>query len=151
MLELREGRVFNTFALFDARGETRAVYRKVHLFQLMGEQRWLTPGDCVVVAGLDWGKAGLAICYDLRFPELFRRCALEGASLLLVPAAWPKARVAHWQTLLRARAIENQYFVAGCNCVGAAKRETFGGRSAVVDPGGALLVEGGGGAGAGHG
>jgi omega-amidase len=85
----------------------------------------------------------MTICYDLRFPELFRRYALAGARLILVPAEWPHPRRAHWQTLLRARAIENQCFVAACNRVGITGNSTFFGASAVIDPWGEALVEGG--------
>ena len=83
---------------------------------------------------LPWGCAGLAICYDLRFPELFRRYALEGARLLILPAAWPHPRRMHWRTLLRSRAIENQWFVAACNRVGTTEDVSFFGASAVIDP-----------------
>jgi predicted amidohydrolase len=85
----------------------------------------------------------LAICYDLRFPELFRGYALGGARLIVIPAQWPAPRIDHWRTLLRARAIENQCFVAGCNRVGTDPDNTFGGASAVIGPWGELLVEGG--------
>ena len=92
---------------------------------------------------LPWGCAGLAICYDLRFPELFRRYALEGARLMILPAAWPHPRRMHWRTLLRSRAIENQCFVAACNRVGTADDVSFFGSSAVIDPWGETLIEGG--------
>jgi omega-amidase len=89
-----------------------------------------------------WGQTGLAICYDLRFPELFRRYAVGGACGLALSAEWPSRRAAHWQTLLRARAIENQCFVFGANCVGPVFNEQFGGCSAAVSPWGEVLVEG---------
>jgi predicted amidohydrolase len=85
---------------------------------------------------------GLTICYDLRFPELFRRYALAGAKLIFVPAEWPHPRLMHWQTLLRARAIENQLFVVACNRVGVVGKTHFCGHSAVIDPWGETIVEG---------
>jgi predicted amidohydrolase len=115
----------------------------MHLFRLMAEEKYLAPGEAATLADTPWGKIGMAICYDLRFPELFRRYALGGAQLILVPAEWPHPRRAHWQTLLRARAIENQCFVAACNRVGTTGNSTFFGASAVIDPWGETLIEGG--------
>lgn len=89
-----------------------------------------------------WGETGLAICYDLRFPEMFRRYALDGVQTMIISAEWPLQRIEHWQTLLRARAIENQCFVIAANCVGQCGGENFGGRSAVISPWGEVLVEG---------
>ncbi len=143
VLEARDGRAYNAFALFDNQGGLTATYRKVHLFRLMDEEKWLAPGERLELVEADWGLTGLGICYDLRFPEMFRHYALRGARLMLVPAEWPSRRAYHWQTLLRARAIENQVFVAGCNRVGESKGETFGGGSAVIDPWGEVVVEGG--------
>lgn len=143
VLEKQDGRVYNTFALHGGDGSLQAAYRKVHLFRLMDEDKWLAPGDRLELVETDWGMTGLGICYDLRFPEMFRRYALGGARLVLLPAEWPAVRTYHWQTLLRARAIENQMFVAACNRVGELRGEPFGGRSAVIDPWGEPLVEGG--------
>ena len=89
------------------------------------------------------GRVALAICYDLRFPEMWRRYADAGAQLVLIPAEWPARRVEHWRLLLRARAVENQFFVAGCNRAGADGDVEFGGHSAAVDPWGQVLVAGG--------
>ncbi len=141
LLEAEGGLAYNTFALFDAHGDLRATYRKVHLFRLMGEDRWLASGDHFVTADLGWGTAGLATCYDLRFPEMFRALVAVGATVLLVPAAWPEARAKHWSLLLRARAVENQCFVLGCNCTGTAKTQTFAGLSAIIDPWGETCAE----------
>jgi len=143
VLEARAGRAYNALALFAADGTLTATYRKTHLFRLMDEEKWLAPGERLELADAAWGPTGLAICYDLRFPELFRRYALAGARLVLLPAEWPARRAAHWHTLLRARAIENQMFVAGCNRVGESKGEVFGGGSALIDPWGEAVVAGG--------
>jgi omega-amidase len=142
LLEQENGRIYNTCALFSPRGLV-ATYRKIHLFRLMEEHRYLAPGDQPTLCeDLPWGTTALAICYDLRFPELFRGYALAGARLVVIPAQWPARRVDHWGTLLRARAIENQCFVAGCNRVGRDNGDPFGGRSALVGPWGEVLVEG---------
>jgi omega-amidase len=143
MLELRDGRPYNTFVLFDAEGQSRAVYRKLHLFGPLGEGKWLQPGDSSTLLAGEWGPVGLSICYDLRFPELARRYALQGARLWLVPAQRPARRIRHWQTLLRARAIENQMFVVGVDAVGPSGGETFGGLSAVIEPWGEPVAEAG--------
>ncbi|MBW7886626.1 MAG: carbon-nitrogen family hydrolase [Caldilineaceae bacterium] len=143
LLEARDGRYFNTFALYAPDGQLAGAYSKVHLFRLMDEEKYLAPGQDTVTLDLPWGKIGLAICYDLRFPELFRRYALEGARLFLIPAEWPHPRREHWRTLLRARAIENQCFVAACNRIGVTGKHSFFGASSVIDPWGETVVEGG--------
>jgi predicted amidohydrolase len=143
VLEAKDGRAYNTFALYDANGDLSAVYRKVHLVPMLDEPKWLAAGDGLTLVEAEWGMTGLGICYDLRFPEMWRKYALGGARLALLPAEWPSRRAYHWQTLLRARAIENQMFVAACNRVGESKGEHFGGGSAVIDPWGEAVVEGG--------
>jgi predicted amidohydrolase len=143
LLQAEAGCFYNCLAVYGPDGALRGRYRKMHLFRLMDEDQYLAAGDEAVLLDLPWGKVGLAICYDLRFPELFRRYALAGARLLLLPAEWPHPRREHWRTLLRARAIENQCFVAACNRVGTTKSNTFFGASAVIDPWGETLVEGG--------
>jgi predicted amidohydrolase len=110
----------------------------------MGETRWITPGDRFTVLDLPWGRTGLAICYDLRFPEMFRRLVVdEHAQLIVIPASWPRPRRAHWRVLTRARAIENLCFVAACNRVGEDGDYSFFGASALINPWGERLVEAG--------
>ncbi len=111
VVDLGSGKIGNTGLLFDPEGKLVAEYTKLHLFRLMSEDRHLHAGNSVVVAQTQWGSTGLAICYDLRFPELFRGHTLAGAKVILLVAEWPHPRLAHWQTLLRARAIENQGFM----------------------------------------
>jgi omega-amidase len=144
LLESKGEGFFNTAVLYDAKGVLRGHYRKTHLFRLMDEQQYLQAGEALPVFDLPWGRTALAVCYDLRFPELFRRYALEGAVLVVVPAQWPARRVEHWRTLLRARAIENQMAVVGCNRVGrdGDNSTPFGGHSAIYDPWGRAVVEG---------
>lgn len=144
LLETEGQKLYNTFYFISPEtGEPVAKYRKIHLFRLMDEHQWLHAGDqpCLVqVAGV---RAGLAVCYDLRFPELFRSYALAEAGLVFLPAEWPLARIAHWNVLLQARAIENQIFIAAANCVGQSGAETFGGHSALISPWGEILAAGG--------
>ena len=130
----------NTSLLFGPDGSLRHTYRKVHLFGYGSrEQELLTPGDRV--AGQ--GTLALSTCYDLRFPELFRAQVDGGAQLFLVAAAWPAARLAHWQLLLRSRALENQSWLLACNAAGAQGSVALAGRSAVVDPWGEVVAEAG--------
>ncbi|MEX1019928.1 MAG: carbon-nitrogen family hydrolase [Litorilinea sp.] len=138
-----DGRYYNTMPIYGPDGRLKGVYRKIHLFRLMEEEIYLSPGQNTTLLELPWGKTGLAICYDLRFPEMFRQYALLGAQLILMPAEWPNPRREHWRTLIRARAIENQCFVAACNRVGSSKGAEFFGASAIVDPWGETLIEGG--------
>ncbi len=142
LLEAAEG-VYNTFALYAADGSLLAAYRKIHLFGPMGEDRYLKAGLRPVLTETPWGKTGLAVCYDLRFPELFRLYTLEGAEIVLLCAEWPLSRIEHWRILLRARAIENQCFVAAVNRAGESQGARLGGHSAVLNPRGEALVEGG--------
>ena len=142
LLESASRGLYNAFWWIDPAAPGMDVYRKIHLFRLMDEHRWLLPGNTLCSVPAPWGVTGLAICYDLRFPELFRSYAVQGASALALAAEWPSHRIAHWQTLLRGRAIENQSFVFATNCVGPAFKDQFGGRSAVISPWGETLVEG---------
>jgi len=139
----RGGRVFNTAYVFDRRGACIASYDKSHLFTPMGEHAFFTPGDHLCTFPLDGVECGLIICYDLRFPELTRSLTLQGADLLFVPAEWPAPRLLHWQTLNRARAIENQIFLACCNGCGTAGEVVYGGHSAIYGPWGEVMAEAG--------
>lgn len=141
--QLPTGGYGNTAVWFTPAGEAAGVYSKIHLFRLMQEEQFLTSGSGLTLAQTPWGLAGLTICYDLRFPELFRAYALAGAKLVFVPAEWPHPRLSHWQTLLRARAIENQMFIVACNRVGVSKDTHFCGHSAIIDPWGETVISGG--------
>ncbi|MBT0665029.1 carbon-nitrogen family hydrolase [Geobacter pelophilus] len=135
-------KVCNTAYLMD-KGQLVGKYRKIHLFSLMNEDRSFTGGDRWLVADTSVGRIGVFICYDLRFPELARRLALEGAEIIVVPGEWPKPREEHWRTLLRARAIENQLFVVAANCCGMTGKLDFFGMSMIIDPKGVVMAEGG--------
>jgi len=143
VLKRQQGGIFNCAPLFSPGGEVLGDYDKVHLFGLMDEDKYLAAGHQTPLFDLPWGRCALGICYDLRFPELFRKYALDGADLLIVPAEWPQPRLEHWRTLLRARAIENECYVAACNRVGQGGEAQFFGHSAVIDPWGRCLVEAG--------
>ncbi len=141
MLEKRGIGVYNSAAVFSPRSGVLGVYRKIHLFGLMNEPQFLSPGEAPLTLDLPWGRTSIAICYDLRFPELMRRYAVDGSKVLLLPAQWPHPRLHHWRTLVQARAIEDQMFVIACNCVGEANGTVFFGHSMIVDPWGELICE----------
>jgi deaminated glutathione amidase len=138
-----DGRVYNTAVAFDGAGELVASYRKLHLFDAFGhrESDEVAPGSVPVVCTLAGVRVGLAICYDVRFPELFRSLAVGGAELIVLPAAWAAGlfKEEHWVTLVRARAIENTVWLAAvCQVPDLAEPATRAatgiGRSMLVDP-----------------
>jgi len=135
-----DGRVCNTSYVTD-RGRLAGSYRKLHLFSLMNENEHIAAGAQSTVVETSVGKLGLAVCYDLRFPELFRKLALDGAEIVCLPGEWPAPRQLHWRTLLRARAIENQSFVIAANCCGRQGKLDFFGMSLIIAPRGELLAE----------
>lgn len=145
-LSLREGGdVFNTAVALDPSGAVAAEYRKVHLFtgEPVREHESLRPGEKLVTFEMGGIKTGLMVCYDLRFPEMARSLMSAGAELMLLPAAWPTPRIAHWTTLSTARAIENQCYFLAVNRCGTDENLTLGGRSIAVDPAGEKLCEAG--------
>ncbi|MER3450558.1 MAG: hydrolase, partial [Chloroflexota bacterium] len=151
ILELSEepGRYYNTSTLFDPEGRLIARYRKIHLFDValtgevaFRESEFIRPGSEVVTAAVFGRTVGLSICYDLRFPELYRALADAGAELIFVPAAFTMfTGKDHWEVLLRARAIENQCFVVAPAQVGRFEPNGWSyGRSLVVDPWGLVIA-----------
>lgn len=145
--------VYNTAHVYQ-RGARLASYRKVHLFSPNLEHRRHMPGQEACVVDSECGRLGVLICYDIRFPELSRHYFHRGVEVLVVPGQWPEARAQHWRTLLRARAIENELFVVGCNRTGQEPSQRngeamqFPGDGRIVDPTGEVLVAGSGEAGA---
>ncbi|AZH26169.1 carbon-nitrogen family hydrolase [Haloplanus aerogenes] len=134
----------NTCVFYDRDGTRRAVYRKHHLFGYeSAEARLLTPGEHLSIVDFEGFTVGMSTCYDLRFPELYRRLADQGVSLVCVPSAWPYPRVEHWETLARARAIENLTYVAAVNGAAEFEDATVLGRSTVYDPWGTTLASAG--------
>lgn len=139
-----DGELRNCAPACDATGE-RMRYRKLHRFGPLGEDRYLAAGATAPLPfELAGWRCGVAICYDLRFPELFRwLVGTEGLDVLFVPAQWPRARIGHWRALLVARAIENQCFVVGINRCGWFGELEFPGHSLVIDPWGQMLLDAG--------
>jgi predicted amidohydrolase len=145
-----DGRVFNTAVGFERDGSMVAVYRKIHLFDALGhrESDSVAPGDEVVIATLGGLRVGFMTCYDVRFPELARTLAANGADLLVLPAAWAAGtfKEEHWVTLVRARAIENTIWVAAAGQVPdpaelPTRAPTGIGRSMLVDPMGVVRLD----------
>lgn len=124
-------------------GELLARYTKIHPFSLAGESSCHEAGAEIVT--FQWSGFTVApfICYDLRFPEIFRAASRRGANVFVVMALWPVKRQQHWLTLLQARAIENQAYVIGVNRVGQEPRYSYAGRSVVVDPHGIIIADAG--------
>ena len=145
-----EERTYNTSLVFSPGGDLAAAYRKIHLYDVeipgrvsYQESRSVAPGEETVVAEVAGVPTGLSICYDLRFPELYRRLAIGGAKLLVVPAAFmAHTGRDHWEVLLRARAIENQCYVVAAAQIGNHEpgRTCFG-RSMIIDPWGTVLAQ----------
>ncbi len=136
--------IYNSVACFDRKGELTAHYRKSHLFtpSPVYEDRCFKAGNELCITEIEGIKWGISICFDLRFPEVYRYQALQGAKILLNCSAWPNVRNSHWDYLTRARAIENQTFFIGVGRVGTDGDLTFNGRSRVVSPTGELIIEG---------
>ena len=128
------GKIFNRCLVANRRGEIVAAYDKTHLFSFAQEDKIFTAGDKISTVELDGVKCGLAICYDLRFPEFFRKIALAGAEIIFIPAAWSLKRLVPRQILTKARAIENQVFVVFANSSG---------KSEIVNPRGEVIAESG--------
>lgn len=131
------GEIKNTCPVFDRNGNLIATYDKMHLYSYLGDTENLNSvrGEKPVIAQTDVGKIGLTICYDIRFPEIYRCYAYGGADLLVNVAAWPKSRKLHWETLSRARAIENQSFMIAVSQTGEIQNGIYNlGHSAVLSP-----------------
>ncbi|MGX1271204.1 carbon-nitrogen family hydrolase [Streptomyces phaeoluteigriseus] len=139
-----DGALYNTSLVFSPSGERAAAYRKIHRFGFdKGEAVLMGAGRDLVTVALPGTTVGLATCYDLRFPELFRGLVDAGAETLVVPAGWPERRRAHWTLLAQARAVENQAFVLACGTAGTHAGVPQAGHSIVVDPWGEVLAEAG--------
>lgn len=142
-LLLAEGPRFVNRTIVLSGGIQTAAYSKIHLIGLLGEDRFLSPGSNVIRFSCGPFAAGLATCYDLRFPELFRALMRGGAQMFIVPAMWPVQRADHLLALARARAIENQAYVVLVNAAGRSGALDLCGQSAVFDAKGNCLVQGG--------
>lgn len=139
-----DGTLYNTSLFFSPSGELAATYRKIHRFGFdKGEAVLMGRGEDLVTVRLPATTVGVATCYDLRFPELFRGLVDAGAETLVIPAGWPERRRAHWTLLAQARAVENQAFVLACGTAGTHAGVPQAGHSIVVDPWGEVLAEAG--------
>ena len=138
------GTLYNTSLVFSPSGDLAAAYRKIHRFGFdKGEAVLMGAGRDLVTVRLPDTTIGVATCYDLRFPELFRGLVDAGAETLVVPAGWPERRRAHWTLLAQARAVENQAFVLACGTAGTHAGVPQAGHSIVVDPWGEVLARAG--------
>ena len=138
-----DGRGLNQSVTFDPAGALLARYSKIHPFSYGGETLQYSAGTDVILYGLGDVTVAPFVCYDLRFPEIFRNGAKRGAQLYTVIANWPEPREAHWLALLKARAIENQAFVLGVNRCGRDPKLAYSGRGQLIDPRGNVLADGG--------
>lgn len=151
-LKTEEDRIVNRSCLITADGAVAATYDKIHMFdvtlpdgKVIRESSAYRPGDHAVITRTPWGKLGMSICYDLRFPQLYRALAQQGAEFLAIPASFQRQTgKAHWHTLLKARAIENAAYVLAPAMCGehAGNRQTYG-HTLIVDPWGEVLADGG--------
>jgi len=129
----------NTAIAIGSDGRILASYAKMHLFSFCHEHEGNTPGTDLGIFTLDSLTCGIAICYDLRFPELFRLYAQKGVQAVFVPSAWPQRRVRHWELFITARAAENQMYVIGVNTTGTTPVDQYSGASMTADPQGAIV------------
>lgn len=144
IIEKEGNDLYNTALLINPNGSIAGSYRKIHLFGYKSkETEMLTAGSDLYLLKTKYGTWGLSICYDLRFPELYRKMSEDGVDLFLVVSAWPGARIGHWELFNRVRALENLSYLVSCNCAGRLKGCLFGGSSMVVDPWGDVIARAG--------
>jgi len=141
ILKNEKGKLVNRSVVFDKTGNPITIYDKMHLFPALGENHVFQRGERPAVFETPWGKAGLSLCYDLRFPELFRHYFLEGVKMIFLPSQWPYPRIRHWRTLVRARAVEDNCFIIACNIASRRGEKMLYGFSAVIDPAGEAVLE----------
>lgn len=141
-IEKNGDKLLNTNIIFDRNGKNIGTYRKIHLLSYRSrESQFITSGNESVVAKTEFGGIGIATCYDLRFPEEFRRMTLEkGAKIFVVSAAWPFPRIESWSTFCAVRAMENSAVLIGANAVGKSRNIFMAGHSQIIDPWGYQLA-----------
>ncbi len=140
IIESKENKFYNSLLHLNKSGELVKVYRKIHPFSYSTEDKHYARGAETVITKMEEWNTGLSICYDLRFPELYRSYGKQKAELIVVIANWPVTRIEHWRTLLKARAIENQCYVAGVNRVGDDPALKYNGFSSIFDPMGNEII-----------
>jgi predicted amidohydrolase len=142
-VERQRNRFYNSSFLLNPKGEILGNYKKIHLFTYHSQEvEILTPGTSVAVIPTDFGNVGLATCYDLRFPEMFRKMLDQGAEFFLISAAWPSSRLDHWLLLNRTRALENLSWLISSNSVGINRGIPLAGHSLAIDPMGQIVAGG---------
>jgi len=136
-----KNKIYNTTLVVNPKGEVLGKYRKTHLadYPPLNEGSCIAPGNSIKIVEINKIKFGLLTCYDLRFPEISRALTLKGAGALILSSAWPFPRLVHWNTLIRARAIENQVYFIAANRVGTDDNITFCGSSRIIDPYGVVV------------
>jgi omega-amidase len=134
IIEKEGDKTFNSLIHLDKTGTLQKTYRKIHPFTSSGEDLNYARGSQIIITDIDGWKTGLTICYDLRFAELYRFYAKERVALVVNIANWPYARIEHWRTLLKARAIENQCYIVGVNRVGNDPKNSYPGFSSIYGP-----------------
>lgn len=137
-----KGKPKNALVVFDKKGRLKCIYEKIQLCSPTGENKGYSSGDKLKIFNYGKTKCGVLICYDLRFPELFRALIDRGVKVIFLVANWPKPRDDHWETLLRARAIENQCYVIGVNRAGKLPINPYFGKSMMIDPWGRVIKKG---------
>ncbi|MFO7446141.1 MAG: nitrilase-related carbon-nitrogen hydrolase [Ignavibacteriaceae bacterium] len=140
IIERDGNKFYNSLLHINNKGELVKFYRKIHPFSYSAEDKHYSRGEKVVVTEVNEWKTGLSVCYDLRFPELYRYYGRERVQLIINIANWPETRIEHWRALLKARAIENQCYVAGVNRVGDDPKLHYNGFSSVFDPMGEEII-----------
>jgi predicted amidohydrolase len=129
----------NTVVMIGRDGSILSTYAKMHLFSHGHEDEGNSPGSDLGIFTLDTLICGIAICYDLRFPDLFRLYAQRGAQAVFIPAAWPLTRIRHWELFIQARALENQMYIIGVNTTGQTPIDSYSGNSLAADPQGTII------------
>lgn len=140
MIENKNGKFYNTLLHIDQNKKLINTYRKIHPFSHATEDKHYSRGEETIITKINNWKTGLAICYDLRFPELYRNYGKEKVDLIITIANWPDTRIEHWRSLLKARAIENQCYSIGVNRVGDDPEHHYNGFSSIFDPMGKELI-----------
>jgi omega-amidase len=140
IIEKSDKKYFNTLLHINPEGKLVKSYRKIHPFSYSTEDKHYTKGEETVITKINDFSVGLSICYDLRFPEMYRQYAKKKVDIIVVIANWPDTRIEHWRTLLKARAIENQCYVLGVNRVGDDPKLKYNGFSSIIDPMGVELI-----------
>ncbi len=133
--------LYNRTIIIDYSGKIKGYYDKIHLFKPLSENKYFNRGNNIFVTGITDFLFGVMLCYDIRFPELAKKLMLKGSRIIFVSAEWPLERIEHWILLNRARAAENQLFIAACNRVGESFGIKFGGNSLIVNPKGEILCQ----------